>query len=165
MSARARIAANAMCEGRKTTATQPAGVVAKDRITGALRAPFVHCKRSAGAGEVKEEPRGRGLQRAVGELISCPYCMGPWCATAWIQNAFCAADYALLHFHSRLGSNFRFSATRLCRGQERRNIGILPMRPAEILPAANRSRRVPNPPGTQTGSLCSASAYASTKES
>src|SRR5437763_16284735 len=57
-------------------------IVAKDRITGALRAPFVHYKGSVGAGEVEEEPRGRGLQRAVGELISCPYCMGPWCATA-----------------------------------------------------------------------------------
>src|SRR5437773_4193296 len=57
-------------------------IVAKDRITGALRAPFVHYKRSVGAGEVEEEPRGRGLQRAVGELISCPYCMGPWCAAA-----------------------------------------------------------------------------------
>ncbi|PYL99627.1 MAG: hypothetical protein DMF19_11950 [Verrucomicrobia bacterium] len=57
-------------------------IVAKDRITGALRAPFVHYKRSVGEGEVEEEPRGRGLQRAVGELISCPYCMGPWCAAA-----------------------------------------------------------------------------------
>jgi hypothetical protein len=57
-------------------------IVAKDRITGALRAPFVHYKRSAGAGEGEEEPRGKGLQRAVGELISRPYCMAPWCATA-----------------------------------------------------------------------------------
>jgi len=55
-------------------------IVAKDRITGALRAPFVHYERSVGAGEVEEEPRGRGLQRAVGQLISCPYCVGPWCA-------------------------------------------------------------------------------------
>jgi hypothetical protein len=57
-------------------------IIAKDRITGALRAPFVHYKQSVGAGEVEEEPRGRGLQRAVGELISCPYSTGPWCATA-----------------------------------------------------------------------------------
>lgn len=57
-------------------------IVAKDRITGALRAPFVHYKGSAGSGEVEEEPRGRGIQRAVGELVSCPYCMGPWCAAA-----------------------------------------------------------------------------------
>jgi hypothetical protein len=52
-------------------------IVAKDRITGILRAPFVSCIRSAGAGEVEEEPRGRGFQRGVGHLISCPYCMAP----------------------------------------------------------------------------------------
>lgn len=55
-------------------------LVAKDRITGILRAPFVNYIRSAGAGEVEEEPRGRGIQRGIGQLISCPYCMGPWCA-------------------------------------------------------------------------------------
>src|SRR5438067_13315786 len=57
-------------------------IVAKDRITGILRAPFVSYIRSAGAGEVEEEPRGRGMQRGSGQLISCPYCMAPWCATA-----------------------------------------------------------------------------------
>ena len=46
-------------------------IVAKDRITGILRAPFVSYIRSAGAGE-----------RGIGQLISCPYCMAPWCATA-----------------------------------------------------------------------------------
>lgn len=57
-------------------------IVAKDRITGILRAPFVNYIRSAGHGEVEEEPRGRGIQRGIGQLISCPYCMAPWCATA-----------------------------------------------------------------------------------
>src|SRR4030095_4641191 len=38
--------------------------------------------RSAGSGEVEEEPRGGGFQRGIGHLISCPYCMAPWCATA-----------------------------------------------------------------------------------
>jgi len=57
-------------------------IVAKDRITGILRAPFVKYIRSVGAGEVEEEPRGRGIQRGIGHLISCPYCMAPWCATA-----------------------------------------------------------------------------------
>lgn len=57
-------------------------IVSKSRITGAIRSPFVHYVCSCGAGEVEEEPRGRGLQRAVGELISCPYCMGPWSAAA-----------------------------------------------------------------------------------
>src|SRR5438045_521898 len=57
-------------------------IVAKDRITSILRAPFVNYIRSAGHGEVEEEPRGRGIQRGIGQLISCPYCMAPWCATA-----------------------------------------------------------------------------------
>jgi len=57
-------------------------IVAKDRITGILRAPFVSYIGSAGAGEVEEEPRGRGFQRGIGHLVSCPYCMAPWCATA-----------------------------------------------------------------------------------
>src|ERR1051325_10703851 len=57
-------------------------LVAKDRITSILRAPFVSYIRSAGAGEVEEEPRGRGIQRGIGHLISCPFCMAPWCATA-----------------------------------------------------------------------------------
>src|SRR5947208_12201236 len=56
-------------------------IVAKDRITSILRAPFVNYIRSAGAGEVEEEPRGRGIQRGIGHLVSCPYCMAPWCAT------------------------------------------------------------------------------------
>jgi hypothetical protein len=57
-------------------------LMAKDRITGIIRAPFVSYVRSAGAGEVEEEPRGRGIQRGIGNLVSCPYCMGPWSATA-----------------------------------------------------------------------------------
>jgi Protein of unknown function (DUF1360) len=57
-------------------------ILAKDRITGILRAPFVSYVRSAGAGEVEEEPRGRGIQRGIGHLVSCPYCMAPWCATS-----------------------------------------------------------------------------------
>lgn len=39
-------------------------------------------KKSAGAGEVEEEARGDGLQEAVGDLITCPYCVAPW--LAWV---------------------------------------------------------------------------------
>jgi hypothetical protein len=31
---------------------------------------------------VKEKSRGTGLQRALGDLVTCPFCMGPWVATA-----------------------------------------------------------------------------------
>jgi hypothetical protein len=78
-------------------------IVAKDRITGVLRAPFVDYIRSAGAGEVEEEPRGRGIQRGIGNLISCPYCMGPWCATA-LAFGFVFAPRATRFFASILAS-------------------------------------------------------------
>jgi hypothetical protein len=52
-------------------------------VTAPLRAPFVRYDRPAGAGEVHEEvaePEG-GHRHAVGELVSCPYCLGAWLAT------------------------------------------------------------------------------------
>jgi hypothetical protein len=44
----------------------------------------VKFKKSAGAGEVEEEARGEGLQEAVGDLITCPYCIAPWIASAMV---------------------------------------------------------------------------------
>ena len=57
-------------------------IVAKDRVTAPLRAPFTEFKSSAGSGEVEEDTRGTGLQQVIGELISCPYCMSVWVASA-----------------------------------------------------------------------------------
>jgi hypothetical protein len=55
-------------------------LIAKDKVTAYLRAPFTRYQEAAGHGEVEEEPRGRGLQYAVGELLVCPYCLGQWVA-------------------------------------------------------------------------------------
>jgi hypothetical protein len=57
-------------------------IVARDRVTIPLRVPFTHYEGSDGAGQVREEPRGRGIQRAIGGLLTCQYCAGPWIATA-----------------------------------------------------------------------------------
>ena len=57
-------------------------VISKDRVTSPLRAPFTEYVEPAGASEVKEKVRGTGMQRAVGDLLTCPWCMGPWVATA-----------------------------------------------------------------------------------
>jgi hypothetical protein len=78
-------------------------IVAKDRITGILRAPFVNYIRSAGAGEVEEEPRGHGIQRGIGNLVSCPFCMAPWSATA-LAFGFIFAPRAARFFASVLTS-------------------------------------------------------------
>jgi uncharacterized protein DUF1360 len=59
-------------------------LISKDRVTGFLRAPFTRYQESAGHGEVEEEPRGTGLQRAIGELVLCPYCLGNWVAAGFV---------------------------------------------------------------------------------
>lgn len=62
-------------------------VVTKDLVTSPFRAPFVKFKKSTGAGEVEEEARGEGLREAVGDLITCPYCIAPWIASAVVFAA------------------------------------------------------------------------------
>jgi hypothetical protein len=57
-------------------------VIAKDRVTAPLRAPFTEFQEEGGPGEVEERPRGRGMRRAIGELLICPFCLGQWVATA-----------------------------------------------------------------------------------
>lgn len=56
--------------------------VTRDRVTAPLRVPFTRYAGTDGAGQVHDEPRGRGLQRAVGNLLTCQYCTGPWLAMA-----------------------------------------------------------------------------------
>lgn len=57
-------------------------LISSDRVTSPLRAPFTEYIEPAGASEVKEKVRGTGLRRAIGDLLTCPYCLGPWVATA-----------------------------------------------------------------------------------
>lgn len=65
-----------------TLATHKASrLLAKDRVTRPMRAPFTSPQEDAGAGEVEERARGTGLRRAIGELLICPYCLGMWMAT------------------------------------------------------------------------------------
>ena len=59
-------------------------LVAKDKVTSFLRAPFTTFQRSSGHGEVEERPCGRGLRLAIGELVVCPYCLAHWVATGLI---------------------------------------------------------------------------------
>src|SRR5438067_1686181 len=57
-------------------------IATRDWVTSPLRAPFTRYVKNEGGGEVKEQARGRGLQRAVGDLVTCPYCSAPWVAMA-----------------------------------------------------------------------------------
>jgi hypothetical protein len=62
----------------------------RDRVTTFLRRPFATEQGPAGRGEVKSEPRGSGLRRAIGELMICPFCMTQWVAGAGLA-ALCVA--------------------------------------------------------------------------
>jgi hypothetical protein len=55
-------------------------LLSKEIVTTPIRAPFTTLVDYTGQGEVKEEPRGEGTTRAVGELLSCPFCLGAWVA-------------------------------------------------------------------------------------
>ena len=58
-------------------------MLTKDRVASVIRTPFVEGQERTGHGEVSGEPRGRGLQRAVGELLTCPHCLGQWIAAGF----------------------------------------------------------------------------------
>ncbi len=57
-------------------------IISKDRVTSPLRAPFTEYVEPDGTNEVKERVRGEGVQRAIGDLLICQYCLSPWVAAA-----------------------------------------------------------------------------------
>lgn len=61
-----------------------ARLVAKDAVTSPVRAPFTRYREEGGPGEVMEEVRKDGqLRHAVGELLTCPFCLSLWVATGF----------------------------------------------------------------------------------
>jgi Protein of unknown function (DUF1360) len=61
-------------------------VIAKDRVTAPLRAPFTEFQEEGGPGEVEESPRGSGMRGAIGELLVCPFCLAQWVATGLLAG-------------------------------------------------------------------------------
>jgi hypothetical protein len=87
-------------------------LISKDRVTAFLRAPFTRFQEEVNSSTVVEKPRGDGIQRVVGELVGCPFCLSQWVATGFgyglvlapratrlamsVFTALAAADY--LHY-------------------------------------------------------------------
>jgi hypothetical protein len=84
-----------------------ARLIARDRVSATVRAPFTTFQDDAGPSEVDEAARGHGLRRAIGELVICPYCLSVWLAagfvagvavaprpTRWIASVFVAVTGA-----------------------------------------------------------------------
>src|SRR3954466_3469491 len=64
--------------------------LSKDSVTSPLRAPFTRFEGASGPGELQEEVRGSGVQKAVGELITCPFCLDQWVATGFVAGLLAA---------------------------------------------------------------------------
>jgi hypothetical protein len=71
-------------------------VGSQDAITSPLRAPFTELEEKKGPKKVDEKPRGEGIRRSVGELLTCQFCLGVWVAS------FFTYGFVLLPRASRL---------------------------------------------------------------
>ncbi len=56
----------------------------KDAVASPLRAPFARYSGTGGPAEVMEEAsEASGLRHAIGELVTCPFCLNLWIATGF----------------------------------------------------------------------------------
>ena len=53
----------------------------QDAVTSPLRAPFTELQEKESPKSLDEKPRGKGLRRSVGELLTCQFCLGMWVAS------------------------------------------------------------------------------------
>jgi hypothetical protein len=58
-------------------------LIAKDKVTSPLRAPFTEYEGEGGPSEFEESSRGSGARRAIGEMLVCPYCLDLWVVSAF----------------------------------------------------------------------------------
>jgi hypothetical protein len=57
-------------------------LITKEAVTSPLRAPFTRYEEPTGEAELKESVRAHNpAQHAIGELITCPFCVGVWVAS------------------------------------------------------------------------------------
>src|SRR3954451_16630704 len=61
--------------------------IAKDPVTAPVRAPFTSYQVTSGEADFAEEVREHGgVKHAVGELLTCPFCMAQWVGTAFVLS-------------------------------------------------------------------------------
>jgi len=80
-------------------------LAAYDKVFETWRLPIAETRPDeSGAGDTVV-PKGRGFQRALGELISCPICAGTWAAAALVYGLRIAPRFtrALLAIMSAVG--------------------------------------------------------------
>jgi hypothetical protein len=64
--------------------------LSRERVASFVRHPFVEGEADRGE---DEHPAGEGLQRALGELVTCPRCVGTWVAAALASTQMVAPRF------------------------------------------------------------------------
>jgi Protein of unknown function (DUF1360) len=67
--------------------------LSRERVASFVRQPFVEGEASTGE---DEQPTGEGLRRAIGELVTCPRCVGAWSAAALASSQVVAPRFGRL---------------------------------------------------------------------
>ncbi len=67
--------------------------LSRERVGSFVRQPFV--EGDADTGE-DEQPAGTGFQRAIGELVTCPRCLGTWSAAALVSTEMISPRFGRL---------------------------------------------------------------------
>ncbi len=61
-------------------------LVSKGSVTSPLRAPFTEFDEPAGSAELNERARGGSVRHTIGELLTCPFCLGQWVGTGYVAG-------------------------------------------------------------------------------
>lgn len=67
-------------------AHQLAQIITSERVTMALRSPFTWQRDEGRGGKRVEIPKEHGVHRAIGELLTCRYCIAPWIAAGLVAG-------------------------------------------------------------------------------
>ncbi len=106
------------------SAFQLSRIITRDAVTSPLRAPFTDYEGPAGRGEVDEHVTAEGDARVIGELLSTPYSMSMWAASALGAGMVLMPSVTRLvagTFTAAAGANFLHAAyDRLGRSERRR---------------------------------------------
>jgi hypothetical protein len=84
--------------------------LSKDAVTSPIRAPFTRYAGAGGPAEVHEETRNSSeLRHSLGELLTCPFCLDMWVATAFVIGLIFAPRFTRLiagSFTALAGADF-----------------------------------------------------------
>ena len=67
--------------------------LSRERVGSFMRQPFVEGDADRGD---DERPAGTGLRRAIGELVTCPRCLGTWSAAALVSTEMISPRFGRL---------------------------------------------------------------------